>query len=54
MQDATWNGSKMNAEAAAEVFGADEVYHMSEVGSTAERASDMPVTVVRTLSSDVM
>lgn len=30
-QDATWNGSKMNAEAAADVFGADEVYHLSEV-----------------------
>ena len=30
-QDATWNGSKMNAEAAADVFGADEVYQLSEV-----------------------
>ena len=54
MQDATWNGSKMNAEAAAEVFGADEVYHMSEVGSIAGRASVMPIIVADTLSSDVM
>ena len=54
LQDATWNGSKMNAEAAAEVFGADEVYHMSEVGSVAGHASVMPVTFVRTLSSEVM
>jgi len=45
MQDATWNGSKINAEAAAEVFGADEVYHMSEVGSIAGCASVMPVIV---------
>ena len=30
-QDATWNGFKMNAEAAADVFGADDVYPLSEV-----------------------
>ena len=30
-QDATWNGSKMNAEAASDIFGADDVYPLSEV-----------------------
>lgn len=31
MQAETWNGMPMNAEAAAEVFGADDVFPMSEV-----------------------
>lgn len=31
LQDATWNGFKMNAEAASDIFGADDVYPLSEV-----------------------
>jgi hypothetical protein len=36
VQAEAWNGTPMNAEAAAEVFGADDVYPMSEVRETAE------------------
>ena len=40
-QDATWNGSKMNAEAASDIFGADDVYPLSEVRAR-PHLSDVP------------